>query len=109
MTANALRRLKEYRWPGNVRELRNVIERAVLMNPGAGPITEGEVALVLADSPGPAQSQQLSELSLDEIEQLHIRRVLEASGGNKTQAAKTLNIDYKTLLAKLKKYRLTSD
>jgi DNA-binding protein Fis len=37
------------------------------------------------------------------------QRVLDASGANKTQAARTLQIDYKTLLAKLKKYRLASD
>jgi DNA-binding NtrC family response regulator len=109
MTAKGLQRLKAYHWPGNVRELRNVIERAVMMNPGTGPITEHEIEQVLPQSPGPAQSQQLSQLSLEEIERLHIQRVLDASGGNKTQAAKTLDIDYKTLLAKLRKNRLTSD
>ena len=108
MTANALQRLKEYRWPGNVRELRNVIERAVLMSPGTGPITEEEVEQVLPKSRGHLQAEDVSHVSLEEIEQLHIQRVLDASGGNKTQAAKTLNIDYKTLLAKLKKYHPTS-
>lgn len=48
-----------------------------------------------------------SSLSLDEIERLHIERVLHASGGNKTQAAKILRIDYKTLMAKLEKYELS--
>jgi two-component system response regulator AtoC len=43
---------------------------------------------------------------MDDMERLHILRVLDASGGNKTQAAKTLQIDYKTLLTKLKKYGL---
>jgi transcriptional regulator with PAS, ATPase and Fis domain len=43
-------------------------------------------------------------LPLDEIERRHIERVLRAADGNKTQAAKTLRIDYKTLLTKLKKY-----
>ena len=44
--------------------------------------------------------------SLEEAEKEHILRVLNAHGGNKTQAARTLNIDYKTLLAKLKTYNL---
>ena len=38
----------------------------------------------------------------------HIQRVLDASGGNKTHAAKALGIDYKTLLTKLKKYGLAT-
>ena len=54
----------------------------------------------------PRPSSDLSHCPLDEIERLHIERVLEASGGNKTQTAKILAIDYKTLLSKLKKYGL---
>ena len=96
-------------WPGNIRELRNVIERIVLMSTGTAPITREEVAQVLPRSQGSMQGGDLTKLSLDEIERLHIQRVLEACDGNKTQAAKTLAIDYKTLLSKLKKYKLTSD
>lgn len=103
MAPKALQRLKEYRWPGNVRELRNVIERAVLMSSEMGPVTEEDIAQVLPKSRSGLQAEDLSYASLEEIEQLHIRRVLDANGGNKTQAAKTLHIDYKTLLAKLKK------
>jgi transcriptional regulator with PAS, ATPase and Fis domain len=54
------------------------------------------------------QTEDHTHLSLEEIERLHIQRVLDASGGNKTQAAKTLDIDYKTLLTKLKKYGLAT-
>jgi two-component system response regulator AtoC len=54
------------------------------------------------------QTGDLTHLSLEEIERLHIQRVLDASGGNKTHAAKTLDIDYKTLLTKLKKYGLAT-
>jgi transcriptional regulator with PAS, ATPase and Fis domain len=45
-------------------------------------------------------------MTLDDIERRHILRVLEASEGNKTAAAKTLDIDYKTLLTKLKKFAI---
>jgi transcriptional regulator with PAS, ATPase and Fis domain len=105
MTAAALERLKDYHWPGNVRELRNVIERVVLMNPGTGPITGEEVGRILPISAGPGSYIDSSSLSLDEIEHAHIQRVLAACGGNKTHAAKTLRIDYKTLLTKLKQKR----
>lgn len=108
ITPDAMQSLAAYGWPGNIRELRNVIERVALMIPGTAPITGDDIALVLPHSHGLPQTADLAHLSLDEIERLHIERVLNASGGNKTQAAKTLDIDYKTLLTKLKKYGLAT-
>ncbi len=98
--------LSNYPWPGNVRELHNVIERLVMSGQGMDPISADEVLAVLPRSQAGLQLQHLSRCSLEDVERLHIQRVLEASGGNKTHAAKTLDIDYKTLLAKLKKYGL---
>jgi transcriptional regulator with PAS, ATPase and Fis domain len=103
--ADALEQLAAYSWPGNIRELRNVLERLVLMHTGKEPIGRDAVLQALPRARAAARAED-SSLSLDEIEHLHIERVLHASGGNKTQAAKTLRIDYKTLLAKLKKYGL---
>lgn len=98
--------LSNYPWPGNVRELHNVIERLVMSGQGMDPISADEVLAVLPQSQARLPLQHLSQCSLEDVERLHIQRVLEASGGNKTHAAKTLDIDYKTLLAKLKKYGL---
>ena len=106
--SDALRRLTAYTWPGNIRELRNVIERIVLLGTGSGPITGADVERVLPKLAPAAQPDDPADLTLDEIERRHILRVLDAAGGNKTQAAKTLDIDYKTLLSKLKKYGLDS-
>lgn len=103
---DALQRLITYAWPGNVRELRNVIERIILMGTGTGPISHAEVEYVLPKSTGAPRTDDPAELTLDEIERRHILLVLDASGGNKTSAAKTLDIDYKTLLAKLKKFAI---
>jgi len=61
---------------------------------------------MLPAPPREAQTKDLAQCSLEDIERVHIQRVLEANDGNKTQAAKTLDIDYKTLLSKLKKYGL---
>jgi DNA-binding NtrC family response regulator len=105
-TPDALQHLATYRWPGNVRELRNVIERLVLMSHHTGPITREEIRQVLPPSTSASPAGDQAQLPLDEIERLHIDRVLSASGGNKTKAAHTLRIDYKTLLSKLKKYEL---
>ncbi|HKT33632.1 MAG TPA: sigma-54 dependent transcriptional regulator [Nitrospira sp.] len=109
LSPDAKAALVAYSWPGNIRELHNVIERLVLMGTAAGPISGEEVKAVL-----PAQSREshgggtLSERSLEDIERWHIQRVLEAHGGNKSQAAKILDIDYKTLLSKLKKYGIAN-
>jgi len=105
-SAEALVQLRSYPWPGNVRELRNVIERLVMMGKHGGAISPEEVLQVLPKGPGGVKPVDLSNCSLDEIERLHIQRVLDACGGNKTQAAKTLQIDYKTLLTKLKQYKV---
>jgi DNA-binding NtrC family response regulator len=99
----AVQTLAGYRWPGNIRELRNVIERVVLMNPDRVLISRDDIAQTLPPSESPAQTADLAHVSLDEIERRHIDRVLTACGGNKTQAAKVLGIDYKTLLTKLKR------
>lgn len=104
LSPEAVRALTSYPWPGNIRELRNVIERIVMLGTGKGAIAAKEVSQALPKYEGSLQPGELSHCSLDEIERLHIMRVLEFSHGNKTQAAKTLQIDYKTLLSKLKKY-----
>ena len=108
ISPEAVQALTTHSWPGNVRELRNVLEGIVLMSQGAGPISREEVLALLPNTRSSSQTGDQTHLSLEEIERLHIERILTASGGNKTQAAKTLDIDYKTLLTKLKKYGLAT-
>jgi len=108
LSPEAVQALTAHSWPGNVRELRNVLEGIVLMSHGAGPIGREEVLALLPKTRSSFQTGDHTHLSLEEIERLHIQRVLDASSGNKTQAAKTLDIDYKTLLTKLKKYGLAT-
>ena len=108
ISPEAVHALTTHSWPGNVRELRNVLEGIVLMSQGAGPISPEEVLSLLPKTRSSLQTGDHTHLSLEEIERLHIERVIDASGGNKTRAAKTLGIDYKTLLTKLKKYRLAT-
>jgi DNA-binding NtrC family response regulator len=108
VSPDAMASLLAYTWPGNVRELRNVLERVVLLNRDTATISEEEIRRMLPKTQGAMPVSDPTQLSLDEIERLHIQRVLDASGGNKAQAAKTLDIDYKTLLTKLKTYGLAS-
>jgi DNA-binding NtrC family response regulator len=107
LSAEAAACLRAYHWPGNVRELRNVMERIVLVSDPSQthPITAEDVSpwLVRKISAGHS-TPQLTPTTLEEAEKSHILHVYEQATGNKTHTAKTLAIDYKTLLAKLKKY-----
>jgi DNA-binding NtrC family response regulator len=97
-TERALNAMKNYPWPGNVRELENLIHRLIVMKEGS-----------LMDVPDlPAHMRFTVERgsglnrTLAQVEREHIRNVLAGTGGNKTQTAKILGIDRKTLRERLK-------
>lgn len=92
----------KYRWPGNVRQLQNVLERLVILNPGAV-VEEAAFSEALA-ALDPAEKESSPE-SLASREEEHIRKVLEATHGHKTRAAEILGIERKTLYRKLQKMR----
>ncbi|MEW5746429.1 MAG: sigma-54 dependent transcriptional regulator [Nitrospirota bacterium] len=108
--------LKQYAWPGNIRELKNVMRRAVLIADDSAVKPEHIEFLIKsaegaaeAASPSMAATQPAPETdpppaSLQDAEKNAIKRALESTGGNKTKAAAILQIDYKTLLRKIKTY-----
>ncbi len=105
-TQDAMEALLIYDWPGNVRELENVIERAVILSEGEE-ITRDLLSLPATDNRHKVQTPgETSEnvYDLNEMERLHILRVLQQARGNRTVASKLLGIDRKTLYLKLKKY-----
>src|SRR3989442_310176 len=103
-TDDAIRRLEAYAWPGNVRELENVIERGVVLTPGAlmdmtdlppeiagaTPLPEGVLSIRIGTP-------------LAEVEARLLEETLRATKGNKTLTAKLLGIDPTTVLRKLKR------
>lgn len=91
--------MEAYNWPGNVRELENCVHRLVIMKDSAVDM-EDLPATMKMDSPERAENNPA--LTLAEVERLHIQRVLEGVGQNKTKAAEILGIDRKTLRGKLK-------
>lgn len=92
--------LVAYDWPGNVRELQNAMERAVLVctgqeiQPGDLPFRAGKLEELMASR------------ALSSMEREHIRRVLEETHGNISQAARLLEIDRVTLYNKIRKFDL---
>ena len=101
LSAVAMTRLQQHAWPGNVRELENAIERAIVVAHGSE-LREEDFGL----KPVAPLTKSILESpkSLDEMEKLHILRVLEECNHNQTRAAELLHIDRVTLHNKLKKY-----
>jgi len=99
--ASALQLLMQYSWPGNVRELEHTLERAVLMCRG----TEIERADLGLD-PVRQQSQNLEDLSLESVEAILIRKALQRSHGNISQAAEVLGLSRGALYRRMEKYGL---
>jgi two-component system response regulator HydG len=100
--------LVQHDWPGNVRELQNAIEHAVAL--ARGRVVEREDLPHLQPrvqaNVGAAASERAStpERTLAQVEREHILAVLEASGGNKAEAARRLGIGTATLFRRLKQY-----
>ena len=96
----ARRQMAAYSWPGNLRELNNVIKRATLL--AKDNIISGE-DLGLAMMPEP-HAMFTTALHDEATEQQRIAEALRAAKGNKSKAARLLEVDRKTLYNKLRKY-----
>ena len=102
---NALRTLQQHSWPGNVRELKNVLERAVIL------AQKGwiEVSHLPAYTLEEGQRFVSSEIqTMAEAEMELILKTLKHVGNRKTEAARMLGVDVKTIRNKLKAYRMSS-
>jgi transcriptional regulator with PAS, ATPase and Fis domain len=95
LRSEALALLLAYDFPGNVRELQNVVEGAVSLADG-----EIDAELIRSLLVTPAQPSSPEALDLATLERRHIARILKLTGGNKSEAAKLLGLDRKTLQRK---------
>ena len=108
--------LKSYPWPGNVRELENVIERASHFAKGERFLPEHlpEKFQTYQNRPVNVLEKDRSvtvplDMTLEEVEETFIRKVLASLHGNRTQAARILGMGRSTLQRKLKKYNICLD
>ena len=102
LTESGQKLLEEQAWPGNVRQLQHLVERLVILAPG-GRIDAEAVLEGLRESDG--EDPAVTE-SLKDTEREQILKVLEATGNNKSRAAKILGIERKTLYRKLERMGL---
>ncbi|MEE8329578.1 MAG: sigma-54 dependent transcriptional regulator [Thermodesulfovibrionia bacterium] len=108
ITADAMDTLKNYYWKGNVRELENVIERALILCDG-DTITHNEVrlnSLTTSNIPLDGTLEDTAKAALKVAESQRIKKALEDTHGNKSRAAELLKVSYKTLLTKIKEYKI---
>lgn len=104
LTPGFYQKLETYSWPGNIRELKNVIERVVILS------NDGQANESLL--PVNMQEQTVNgyydspHFDLASVEKQHIKKVLKQVRGNRTEAARLLNIGVATLYRKLKEYGL---
>jgi two-component system response regulator AtoC len=108
VTPAAMKYLMEHAWPGNVRELENVVERCMIL--AEGPRVD------VAHLPASIRSPETSEAILDDdldlsvkrrtdaLERSLIQRALRQTGGNRTRAARLLDLSHRALLYKIKEY-----
>ena len=104
LSNEALERLESYAWPGNVRELENLIERTVLLA-RKDRIDAEDLPEEVAGVKRPPRDAilELVGTPLAEVEQRLLDETLRITGGNKTQAAKLLGIDVRTVARKLER------
>jgi DNA-binding NtrC family response regulator len=105
MSKSFLESLQQHEWKGNIRELKNVIERATILSDGPELTVDdlpAEFRFATSRPHGP-----ISAFDLASVEKLHIQRVLNHTKGNKTEAARLLNIGLTTLYRKIEEYHIS--
>ena len=107
LTQSAERLLFDAPWPGNIRELRNVLERSCILSE-AGMITERDLASALTTKSAArgGDADEPSDDRLSTLQRRQVERVLEETGGNKSEAARRLGISRRALYRRIDEMNL---
>ncbi|MFI5144511.1 MAG: sigma-54-dependent transcriptional regulator [Ignavibacteria bacterium] len=103
ISPEALNLLMKNDWKGNVRELENVIERAVISSEN-NKLVPGDFKFLQLTENSDNPFTNMDSISLNDVEKMYIKKVLEENNWNKLKAAQILGIDRKTLYKKIKEY-----
>ena len=113
VAVDVMQALQSYNWPGNVRELENVLIKAVAMSPRniitADLLPDKILHSISAETADEECPKALSSLSLQDIEKLHIQRVLESTNGHKGKTCDILGVSRPRLRRLIKQYHLADD
>jgi two-component system, NtrC family, response regulator len=111
ITEGALAELQRRPLPGNVRELANLLEAAVALHEGVGPLTEADLAPSTSESAGPGEIEirlPPAGVALDDVIRAVLLHALERNGGNKSAAARWLRIPRHLLRFRMAKLGIDS-
>lgn len=100
LTESGLKAMEEYTWPGNVRQLQHLIERLTILAPNERIDGESVRDVLAAMEPREHAVETLADAEAEQV-----RKVLAATGGNKSRAAQILGIERKTLYRKLERMK----
>ncbi len=100
MASRVIPFLSHLRWEGNVRELENTIKRLIITKPDFIDLPDLP-ADIIEDSNNFLDKALANELSLEDVSKLYVKMVLDLKRGNKKEACKLLNINYRTLMSKI--------
>jgi len=102
MSNEFIEKLREYNWKGNIRELKNIMERIAILSDNRI-LTIDDLPLEIRNC---STETNASSFSIAEVEKQHIKKVLEHTKGNKTEAARLMGIGLTTLYRKLEEYKM---
>ena len=113
LSESSITAIRKHTWPGNVRELENAIERACILA-DSSTLEPDDLGLIRSDAEPEAfdaldMTGTLSEIADRAVRFVERRKIIEAlraHDGNKTRAAESLGVSYKTLLTKIKDYEI---
>ena len=115
LSEEAKKLMIQYSWPGNVRELKNVIERAMILTdqetitPNHLPFELKQTDRIHHRNSEHGAFEISDNMSLEDMEKIHLSKVLKRLDWNKSKASKTLGISRATLRTKIKKYNLENN
>jgi len=113
LTKGAMTAFINYNWPGNVRELENLVERLVVLSDSEFVDVDILTDFMLKDNNAKIEINNIQELSIKKhqkaMEKDLIRKALQITHGNRTKAAKLLDISHRAILYKIKEYELNKE
>ena len=110
LAEDAKQALMAYAWPGNVRELENIIQRTTAFSSGTT-ISASDLPSEITGSPtsSSVSHESLAGMPLRDVERMAILQTLDASGGNRAEAARRLGISKKGIYLKMKRLGLSAE
>ena len=102
LSEDVMKMLHDYHWPGNIRELKNILERALLLTPHGATLRQAHFSSLTNHR---LQQPAPNQLTVQDVEEAHIKAVLKQTRGDINKAAEKLNLSRATLYRRIKQLK----